>query len=417
VRRAACLLAALAALALAPTAAAKPAPPPSLDARAWLLVDAADGERLAARAATRPVAIASATKLMTAHLALDELPLERRLEAPAYQALPAESILGLRAGERISVRDLLYALLLESANDAAVTIAEGVAGSVPAFVREMNREAEALGLERTHYDNPIGLDSLSNRSTAADLVELTLRLRGNRLFRRVVDTAEATVQTDQRSLTVANRNTLVLRVPWINGVKTGHTLDAGYVLVGSGTRKETTLVSVVLGAPSESARDADTLELLDWGFSLYRPRTAVREGEVVAVPELRYQGETLDLVARSALRVSVRRGEQVATEVSAPEEVEGPIERGERLGAVEVTVDGRAAGSVPLIAARSAPEATFIERALDALPHPAILALIGAGVIVIGVMGARRGRGAPRSAEERMQSHEDRVRGREGPSP
>jgi D-alanyl-D-alanine carboxypeptidase (penicillin-binding protein 5/6) len=410
----AAVLALLAVLAIAPQAAPAAPSPPRPDARAWVLVDVTDRERLAEHAASSKRAIASTTKLMTAYLALRELSLNRKLKAPDYRPIsPAESLAGLSAGEQMSVRDLLYALLLPSANDAAVTLAEGVSGSVPKFVREMNRAAAALGLAQTRYENPIGLDSASNYSTAGDLAALTLRLRKDPVFRRIVATPSAVLRTGNRTREVGNRNVLVQRVPWVNGVKTGHTLDAGYVLVGSGTRKGATLVSVVLGAPSEAARDEATLELLDYGFSLYRRETPVSGGEAMAEPELTYQGETLPLEAERNLRVPVRRGQEIDTSVRAPEEVEGPIERGARLGRVTVTVDGREVGSRPLVAARAADEASFLEQARGRLPGPVALLAIGAGVILIGVVVARRGAGGGRTPDQRIQSHEERMRRRE----
>jgi serine-type D-Ala-D-Ala carboxypeptidase (penicillin-binding protein 5/6) len=416
-RRALCVLAALAALATAPAHALAQAGGggPSPDARAWVLVDASDGDRLAGRSISTTHSIASATKLMTAYLALKELPLDRRIAAPDYQPIsPAETLANLAPGERVSVSDLLYALLLGSANDAAVTLADGVSGSVPRFVREMNRTAAALGLADTHYENPIGLDSARNYSSAGDLASLTLRLRRDPVFRDIVDTERAVLQTGNRTREITNRNMLLLRFPWVNGVKTGHTLDAGYVLVGSGTQKGATLVSVVLGTPSEAARDAATLELLEYGFSLYRRETAVTAGETVASPELRYQGETLPLAADGDLRVSVRRGERVDTEVRAPGEVEGPIERGERLGRVTVTVDGRDAGTTPLVAARAADEATLVDQVRGRVPLAAILIAIGVVAVAIGILAARRAaRRADRSEEERLRIQEERMRRRD----
>jgi serine-type D-Ala-D-Ala carboxypeptidase (penicillin-binding protein 5/6) len=411
-RRALSLLAALAALSgVAPIASSIAAEsPPRPQANAWVLVDAADGERLAGRAISSERSIASATKLMTAYLALRALPLGKELVVPDYQPTSsAESLAGLMPGERIAVRDLLYALLLPSANDAAVTLADGVSGSVPRFVRQMNRTAAALGLTHTHYENPIGLDSASNYSTAADLAALALRLRREPIFRRIVDTPSAVLRTGDHTREVTNRNVLVSKVPWVDGVKTGHTLDAGYVLVGSGTQKGAALVSVVLGAPSEAARDEGTLQLLDYGFSLYRQEAPVREGESVASPDLRYQGTSLPLIAERGLTVGVRRGQRVETAVSAPQEVEGPIRRGAKLGEVEVTVDGRRAGTVPLVAARAADEASIFEQARGRFLGPGTLVGIGAVVILIGIVAARRAVSrSQRSSEERM--HEERMR-------
>lgn len=405
VRRALCAAGLLLGLAASPPGAAAADQPPRLDARAWVLVDAADGERLAGRAVSREVPIASATKLMTAYVSLRELPLRRRLAAPRYEpSSPLESLANLNAGERLSVRDLLYALLLASANDAAVTLGKGVSGSVPRFVREMNETAAALGLTGTEFQNPIGLDSPRNHSTAADLAALTLRLRRERAFRRIVGTRSVELKSGDRTREIANRNTLLQKASWANGVKTGHTLGARYVLVGSGTRKGVTLVSVVLGAPSEAARDSETLKLLDYGFSLYRESRPVREGEELAAPALRYQDATLPLVARRGLRVAARRDQEVETFISAPEEVEGPVERGEELGEVTATVDGEEAARAPLVAARGADQATVLQQARSRLPGPGALIAIGAGVILIGVVAARRGsHRAPRGPGRRTR--------------
>ena len=402
-------------LALAGAAGGADPKPPDLDARAWALVDADDGELLADHASARSVAIASATKLMTAYVALEELKPEQRIRAPGYQGAPAEVVLGLSAGEKIAVGDLLYAMLLPSANDAAVTIAEGVSGSTSAFVKEMNRAARKLGLDDTRFANPIGLDAPGNRSSARDLVALTLELRKEPRFRKIVDTPEATLETGAEPRTVTTRNALLRTVPWIDGVKTGHTTEAGYVLVASGTRKDVTLVSVVLGAASESARDAETLKLLDYGFSLYSASMPVPKGRELADPEVRYGDEPLPLVAKRPIEVSARDGQRVETLVDAPGEVEGPISDGERLGRVAVTVDGESSGATPLVATRSVAAPSTIDKLGSFLPLPMIA--LGAIVIVIGVAGARwrtaSQRSRDRSAEERRRHHEERIRRRE----
>jgi D-alanyl-D-alanine carboxypeptidase (penicillin-binding protein 5/6) len=380
--------------------------PPPLSARAWFLVDARDGARLAGQDVATSAAIASTTKLMTAYLAFDELRLDERLVASPYDALPSESLLGLQAGERISVRDLLYGLLLASGNDAAVTLADGVAGSVPAFVNEMNRAAGHLGLRDTSYSNPIGLDEPGNYSSPRDLAKLTMRLRRQRLFRRVFDTARTTLQTGVQPRTIVNRNQLVLTVPWIDGVKTGYTLDAGNVLIGSGTRKGVTLLSVVLGAPSEAARDQDTLSLLRYGFSLYLRQTPVSSGETLAAPSVLGRDEKLPLVAARSVRVAARRDQSVRVAVDAPSEVEGPIPRGRRLGTGVVTLDGHVVGRVPLLSKRSAlaPASDSLATRLDdAIPGPRAVAWVAAGAaavaivigIALGLTNRSRDRGQP----------------------
>ena len=405
-RRAAALGAAgaavLALLLLAPAGApASPAPaPPTIPAGAWILIDAADGARLAAKDPASPRAMASATKLMTAYLALHRLDPDRRLVAPRYIASPGESLLGLRPGERISVRDLLYGLLLASGNDAAVALAKGVAGSVPAFVRDMNGAARRLGLEDTSYANPIGLDAPGNDSSPRDLATLAQRLRGVRLFRRIVDTPRITLHSSAGERTVVNRNDLVGRVGWINGVKTGDTLDAGHVLVASGTRKGVTLISVVMGAPSIAARDEGTLALLRYGFSLYRVETPVHEGEELAAPPVPNAGERLSLIAARPLRGAVRRGERVDVRVRVPDHLEAPIRHGERIGSAALTVGGELVARAPVLAGRSLSPTTgesLVARVDDVVPGGRVALWSGAAaaaILILIAVAAVRSRAA-----------------------
>jgi D-alanyl-D-alanine carboxypeptidase (penicillin-binding protein 5/6) len=338
---------------------------------------------------------------MTAYLALHRLDPDKRLVAPRYRASPGESLLGLRPGERISVRDLLYGLLLASGNDAAVALAEGVTGSVPAFVREMNGAARRLGLKDTSYANPIGLDAPGNYSSPRDLARLSLRLRRVPLFRRIVDTSRITLHSGAGEPTVVNRNDLVGRVGWINGVKTGDTLDAGHVLVASGTRKGVTLISVVMGAASIAARDEGTLALLRYGFSLYRLETPVREGEELAAPHVPNAGERLPLVAARSLRSAVRRGEGVDVGIRVPEVLEAPIRRGERIGSAALTVGGELVGRVPLLARRSLSAASgesLVARIDDFVPggRVALWSSAAAAAILIGIaVAVARSRAAP----------------------
>ncbi|HSD01424.1 MAG TPA: D-alanyl-D-alanine carboxypeptidase family protein [Gaiellales bacterium] len=416
-----------------PGAAAGTPAPPKVDARAWILIDPRDDSVLAAKAPDKRLPIASATKLMTAYLALHELRPNQMVTAPAYRpSNPAEITLGLRAGERIRVRDLLYGLLLPSAGDAAVTLADAVSGSVPAFVREMNRTAQKLGLSDTSYANPIGLDDPDNYSSAHDLVTLASILLRNRLFARIVNTPSATLSTGDHPRTVTSRNTLLGRAPWVNGVKTGHTLDAGYVLVGSGTRGSTTLISAVLGTPSEYARDQSTLELLDYGFSLYHPVAEVTRGEELASPELDYRSDHLPLLAARPITVIVREGQRVATRVSAPDEVSGDVRKAERLGAVTVSVDGKRAAVSPLVAAHAVSAASTLDKVESFVLDPIVLIGIAAIVILLGLLFLMRGRGAARvtedpvpgprqerqrsprqrTPEERRRMHEERMRRR-----
>jgi len=358
---------------------------------------------LAGRGAAVRHPVASTTKLMTAYLALKELPLRRRVRADPYAAIPGESLLGLSAGEPISVRDLLLGLILRSGNDAADTLADAVAGSEAGFVTEMNLRAAALGLADTHYSNPIGLDEPGNYSSARDLAALTRRLLEIPAFARIADARRARLRSLRPAQTVITRNTLLLRAPWATGVKTGHTLGAGYVLVGSGTRKGVELISVVLGASSEAERDLETLALLDYGFSLYQRRRPLRAGEQLAAAEIRYTGGELPLLAARGVSVGVRRGQQLTVKVSAPDQVEGPLRRGRPLGTATIYVDGRRAAVVRLVASRSLSEASALEKARSFVEdHPIPLAL-GAFVILIAAALLRRKRDRSKEGEEVMR--------------
>ena len=313
---------------------------------------------------------------MTAYVARRSLPLRETVVAPAYQALAAESLLGLETGEAIEVRDLLYGLLMVSGNDAAVALADAAAGSEERFVARMNAAAARLGLDHTSYANPIGLDQPGNYSTARDLASLAVRLQDDRVLRRIFDAAEYDTRSGGQPRHLVNRNTLVLTVPWVSGVKTGYTLEAGYVLVGSGRRKGVDLVSVVLGAPSEAARDQATLDLLEHGFSLYHREHPVWPGQRLGEASVRYQDAELPLVAARGIGVAARDDEQLAVQLQAPDEVEGPIENGARLGSATVTLDGEPVGQVPLRAARAVDEASAMQRFDDAVPGPRAIAVL-----------------------------------------
>lgn len=384
------LLAALALWFAPPAPAAPAAGPQGIYAKSWIVVDARSGDVLASHAARRRLPIASTTKLMTAFVAMQELPLGKVVRAAPYEPIYGESLLGLEAGEEVSVRDLLYGLILVSGNDAAHTLAVRAAGSQPRFVAQMNRHAAALGLADTHYSNPIGLDQAGNYSSAADLATLARRLLRVPAFARIADSSTALLRSLSPPRRIETLNDLLYAAPWATGVKTGHTFDAGYVLVGSGSRKGVDLVSVAIGAPTEETRTSDNLELLEWGFSQYDRRLPVRRGEDLAEPEIRYSGGQLPLRAERSLQVGVRRGQQLDMRVSAPGEVEGPIRRGAELGRAVVFVDGRRLGAVALRASRAVPEASLFDRARATVADNSIPIGIAAFVILIFALAVAR---------------------------
>ncbi len=400
------LVATLLALLLAPPALAQSGAP-EVSAPAAILVEPATGDVVVAKRGDQRRPIASTTKLMTALLALERLSLDDVLVQVAYDGAPAESIAGFRAGERVTVRDELRALLLASANDAASTLAVRISGSRARFVRAMNARAKALGLTNTRFANPVGLDDPDNYSSAADLVKLALVLRTKRFFRETVDSPRVTIRSGAFPRTFVNRNALVRTTPSVDGVKTGRTSGAGYVLVGSASRKGITVLSAVLGTQSEQARQADTLALLRYGLRRYVRRSAVREGRRFGSAALRYREGSVALVAARRVVRTTRRGERLDVRTSTlPAELDGPLPQGARVGTVEVRQRGEVVARVPVVTAQAVTEATATDRLGDFAGRPRTLLLLGAfllGSLLLVVLrrrSTRRTRGPRRGTTE-----------------
>jgi len=371
----------LALLLAAPSAVAQtpPGAPGLQGAKAAIVMEATTGDVLLAKAADQRRQIASTTKLMTVLVALERDDLDDVFSAADYSAAPTESQIGLRSGERMSVRDLVRATLLPSANDAAATLAVGTMGSTAAFVTEMNRRAKALGLRNTHFANPVGLDDADNYSTARDLARLAIRLRRYEFFRRTVDLHFATLRSGSVKRTVLNRNVLVRRVDAVNGVKTGFTRRAGNILIGSASRDGVTVISVVLGAPSERVRNTDSLALLRYGLDSYNARTVLPEGRVLGRIALRYRsGESVEVIAGDTVQRVLRSGARTRVTVSGlPTQVDGPLPRGTRVGTAVVRRGDETLARVPVVTARPIAEASLGTRLDDLLRRSqTIIALV-----------------------------------------
>lgn len=379
--RVALLGAVLALLLLSPGAAAQSAAgaPKLVGAKAAILMEASTGDVLLSRNRNQRRQIASTTKLMTVLVAMAHSDLDDVFSAADYNPSPAESQIGLSRGERMSVRDLLRAALLPSANDAAATLAVGTMGSTAAFVAEMNRRARALGLRDTSFANPVGLDDPKNYSSAHDLARLAIELRRNEFFRRTVDLPKATLRSGSHKRTVTNRNTLLGRLDAVNGVKTGHTRSAGNILVGSASRDGVTVISVVLGEPSERARDTDSLALLRYGLDSYNARTVLPEGRVLDRVGLRYRdGQSVEVVAGGTVKRVLRSGVRTSTTViGLPAEVDGPLPRGTRVGTAIVRRGEEVLARVAVVTARPVAEAGLGTRLDDMLSRSqTIVALV-----------------------------------------
>jgi D-alanyl-D-alanine carboxypeptidase (penicillin-binding protein 5/6) len=371
--------------------------PPTIQAPSAIAVELSTGDVVFGRREDEQRGIASTTKLMTALIVLErERDLSRRFTVPRYAASAGESLAYLHAGDRMTVEDLLGGMLLPSGNDAASALARSVGGSVPAFVAMMNARSRALGLD-ARFRNPIGLDAPGHHASAADLVKLTLLLRRYPAFRDIVDRTSMTLDSATPPITVENRNPLVGAYPWVDGVKTGHTRAAGYALVGSGRRRGISVVTVVLGDPSEAARDSDSIALLRYATGRYDRVRPLRAAAVVGRPLLRYRDERVPVVAASTVTRIARKGERLRTRViGLPRDVEGPLRKGARLGTIEVLQRGRVVARVPAVTAEAVSAATFWERLDEGLARGWVRFLIVVGLLCVVALAvlARRTRRA-----------------------
>jgi len=403
-RTAAAALAAAATLLIAPNPAQARDCPDAVGAQAAIVMEVSTGTVVCQRQADKRLAIGSTTKLMTALVTLEQAKLSETFTAADYTPLPIESQIRLQPGERMKVSDLMRGLLLESGNDAAVTLAEGVSGTRKKFVSEMNRRARELELKNTRFANPIGLDDENNYSSARDLVKLAAVLRENAFFNKIVDSPSGTLKTGNHPRTFRNRNKLVGRYPWVNGVKTGHTRGAGYVLVGSGRRNGIQLISAVLGTSSEAARDNDTMALLNWAIPKFQRIRAVVEGKTMATAQIRdRQGATLNLAPDRTVRRIIQRGtrDEIQVTVDAPDVVEGPIRSGQRLGRVEVRQAGTLVATVALVAKSAVPAPTPAQKAKSWAARPWVVGGIAVALVATVLLVTRRARTSRRRPPRR----------------
>jgi serine-type D-Ala-D-Ala carboxypeptidase (penicillin-binding protein 5/6) len=332
------------------TPAPRPAQLPEIRAEAAVLADLDTGQVLFARKPNERRPIASLTKIMTALLVgerTEPTDVVTVSDDAASGRLAGISSLGLVTGERIRVNELLYALLLQSANDAAVALAEHVSGSVDAFVDDMNARARHLGLSRTMFTSPNGLDD-DGYSSAGDLVRLTRAAYRGRGFASIVATRFHTVTSlDEPRRIVQNRNILLWLYPGAIGVKTGFTSAAGFCVVATAEREDMRLIAVVLGEPYEPFSDAAAL--LNYGFAAFDRRTLVEQGERLGVVEI--GDREIPLTAGGSLRRLVPADRPIQRTVVLDEHVAYPPAVGSRIGILRLSAGGGVLGEVPAVVA------------------------------------------------------------------
>lgn len=358
-------------IALGCAAQAAPAPPP-IAARAWILVDALSGRTLGEHAADDRFEPASLAKLMTAYVVFaalrDGTVREDQAVLPSAQAAKAAGArMFIEAGKAVTLRDLLRGLIVPSGNDAALALAEAVAGSEPRFVELMNREAARLGLGATHFANASGAPAPDQHASARDLAKLARALIDDFPDRySLFGEKEFTYNGIRQS----NRNRLLWSDASVEGLQTGHTEAAGFGLVASAKRGERRLVAVVLGAPSEDLRNTEGQKLLNFGFQAYETRRLYAKGQTVARPAI-YKG-TRDHVALGFPRdvwLTLPRGdfEGIAAVLETREPFVAPLAAGEKAGIMKLMRDGAPLAEFPVVALENVPVAGFLSRGWDTL--------------------------------------------------
>lgn len=337
---------------------------PSVSAEAAILL--CDGEVVLSKNADARLPMASTTKIMTALVAVEHWDLTKEVTvAPEACGVEGSSIY-LTPGETLTMEELLYALMLESANDAAAAIACAVGGSVEGFAAMMNETAERLGLFDTHFMNPHGLDDPEHYTTASDLGRLTDYALGNETFRKIVSTYRMTIPKDgsEGARLLLNHNRLLKMYDDVIGVKTGFTKRSGRCLVSASERDGLTVVAVTLNAPDDW-RDHRAMQ--EYGFSQYAMRTLAEEGEFtlsVACPTA--PEGTLTIRNTDALTLCLPKHGEVTHYIEAPHFAFPPIAEGDILGRVVFCVNGKEIGELPLYASAEVPEPedtrNFIEK-------------------------------------------------------
>ena len=359
-------------LALTGQALAQQLPvPPTLAARSWLLLEMGSGQVLTAERPDERIEPASLTKLMTAYLTFAALRQKTiALDTPVTVSQRAWKTGGskmfIRVETQVPVEDLIKGMIVQSGNDACVALAEAIAGSEESFAQMMNREAKRLGMNASSFANSTGLPDPQLYTTARDLATLASSLI--RDFPEEYRKYYSMKEFRYNNITQPNRNRLLWIDSTVDGVKTGHTDAAGYCLISSSLRDKRRLLSVVLGAKSSSMRASESLKLLNWGFQSYDSVTLFAKDSPVATLRV-WKGTQPNVKAGfgNDFSIAVPRGyaDKVKSEFTPQPRLMAPIEAGQKLGSLKVTIDGKVYGEYPVAALETVPLAGIFGRAVD----------------------------------------------------
>jgi len=364
-------------LAVSFTALAAPAdlpmaPPPQLAAKAWLLLDMQSGQSLVEHNADRRIEPASLTKLMSAYLTFSALRQGRikltdtvPVSEKAWQA--EGSRMFIEPNKPVIVADLLRGMIVQSGNDATIALAEAVGGSESGFVSMMNKEAQRLGMSNTHFVNATGLPDPQHYTTARDLARLAAAIvRDFPDYYPLYSIKEYTYN----GITQANRNRLLWTDPTVDGMKTGHTQNAGYCLIASSHRGPRRLLSVVLGADSDSARAMESQRLLNYGFQFFDSVRLYAKNQTVA--NLKVWKGTSNTIKTGFTRdiyLSLPRGQakDIKATMTTRQPLLAPLVAGQQVGTVTLTLNNKPLAQYPLLALESVGVANMFGRAWDSL--------------------------------------------------
>ncbi|MBL8445863.1 MAG: D-alanyl-D-alanine carboxypeptidase [Zoogloeaceae bacterium] len=353
-------------------ATAQNVPPPTVAAKAWLLLDQDSGQILAAQEPDTRIEPASLTKLMTAYLTFAAL---KQGTLKLDQVVPVSTRAWKMEGSRmfiapdipVTVDELIHGMIIQSGNDACVALAEAIAGSEETFAAMMNREAQRLGMTGTQFMNSSGMPHPQHYTTARDLATLASALIHDFPENyKVYSTKEYTYN----KITQPNRNRLLWLDTTVDGVKTGHTASAGYCLISSAKRGPRRLISVMLGTASDDARTQESLKVLNYGFQFFD--TAKLYSANQAVSQLRVwkgEGKQVEAGFLEDLVLSVPKGqaEKIQATLTTQQPLIAPIQKGQKIGTMAVTLEGKSLGEYPVVALQEVGPAGWFGRLWDAL--------------------------------------------------
>ena len=339
---------------------------PKIAAQGAILMDARTGRVLWEHNSQTPMAMASTTKIMTAIIALENGNLTDTVTVSKRAASAPEVNMNLTTGEELTLEALLYALMLQSYNDAAVAIAEHIGGDVETFCAMMTEKAKELGAKDTIFETPNGLDAGDHHSTAYDMALITQYALKNEKFMDIINTPRLSIHTNKRTCDLYNKNRLLTEYSGANGVKTGFTGKAGQCFVGAAQRGDMQLISVVLasgwGDVGKEQKWIDSKRLLDYGFDNYKYVEIVKENDPCGVLNItRTKILQVSLTLEEGLLMPLNAGEAAGIRIqyTIPETVPAPVEKGQVMGKCIITINGDLITTINLLAESDSPRHDF----------------------------------------------------------